>query len=89
MRNSYTQAMNDWADGGYDSDLFPNVAEYLSPEAIAEYNEAVDEWNALVEEYNNKVAEFLQYLRNSQPSSRPSSTTVRRLLLTARKWHRL
>lgn len=58
MRNSYTQAMNDWADGGYDPDLFPNVAEYMSPEAIAEYNEAVDEWNALVEEYNNKVAEF-------------------------------
>ena len=42
MRNSYTQAMNDWADGGYVSYLFPNVSEYLSPEAIAEYNEAVD-----------------------------------------------
>ena len=31
MRNSYTQAMNDWADGGYDPDLFSQRGRIYEP----------------------------------------------------------
>lgn len=54
----YEAAYKAWQESNYQSDLYPEPANYMTPEQIEAYNKATDEYNAKVEAYNEK---FMAY----------------------------
>ncbi|MDE7414624.1 MAG: hypothetical protein K2N05_12665 [Muribaculaceae bacterium] len=62
-REAYEQAMADWAASGYDYELYPSPAEYMTDEEIEAYNKAADEYNEAAIAYNEKVAAYFEALQ--------------------------
>ncbi len=61
-KEEYLEDMDWWeTEGRFDPELYPgdHLEDYMTPEAIEEYNKAVEEYNALAIEYNEKLELFL------------------------------
>lgn len=52
---AYEAALQAYYDSGYNEELWPDPADYLSGSAIEEYNAAVDEYNAKAEIWNEEL----------------------------------
>lgn len=57
-KEAYNAALEEYYDSGYNADLYPEAADYMTTEQIAAYNEAVDVYNGKVEAYNEKIRAF-------------------------------
>ena len=61
----YDAAMDNWRATGYQPDLYPNAAEYMTPEQVAAYNKDSEEYNKLAAEYNEKLMAFFDILEKA------------------------
>lgn len=56
----YELAMQEFIDSGYDPDLYPNAADYLTIDQLEAYNNDVDEYNAEAEIYNQQLEAYYE-----------------------------
>lgn len=57
-RAAYDEAYDAWIASGYDQDLYPNPANYMTAEEIDAYNTDTDEYNAKAEVFNEALMKY-------------------------------
>lgn len=66
---NWQNALDAWAADGYDYSKYPNIADFMSPENVAAYNNASEEYNRLAEEFNQKFEAYFDDLEAIKESS--------------------